>query len=49
MSAVRVATMRLLPLSKNAPKSEEANRYVEWVGVDYDPERYDRHAANAAL
>ena len=39
----------LVAAIKTAPGSKEANRYLEWVGVDYDPERFDRHAANAAL
>jgi hypothetical protein len=33
----------------SAPESEEAKGYFDWVGVDYDPEQFDRHAANAAL
>jgi len=33
----------------NAPDSEEGQSYRTWIGADYDPERFDRHAANAAL
>ena len=39
----------LVAAIRNSPSSEEAIRYLEWVGVDYDPERFDRHATNAAL
>ena len=31
------------------PYSEEAKEMREWAGLDFDPERFDRKAANAAL
>lgn len=31
------------------PKSTEVHDFLEWAGQDFDPERFDRHAANAAL
>ena len=31
------------------PYSEEAKEFREWVGPDFDPECFDRRAANAAL
>ena len=34
---------------ENAPYGEEAQRLQTWAGLDFDPERYDRRAANLAL
>lgn len=34
---------------KDSPYSEEAKEMREWVGLDFDPERFDRKAANAAI
>ena len=31
------------------PKDDEVKSFLEWAGQDFDPERFDRHAANAAL
>lgn len=31
------------------PESEEVQSFLEWAGTDFNPERFDRHAANAAL
>lgn len=31
------------------PYSEEAKEIREWAGLDFDPDRFDRHAANAAI
>jgi hypothetical protein len=33
----------------SAPESKESKGYFDWVGLDYDPEQFDRHGANAAL
>lgn len=32
-----------------APKSKEVREFRRWAGEDFDPDRFDRHAANAAL
>jgi len=34
---------------EDEPYSEEAKEMREWAGLDFDPERFDRRAANAAL
>ena len=34
---------------ENSPYSDEAKEMREWAGLDFDPERFDRKAANAAL
>lgn len=39
----------MLKTMRDAPESEEGQSYRAWVGVGYDPERFDRHATNAAL
>lgn len=31
------------------PKSEEVRSFLRWAGEDFDPTRFDRRAANAAL
>lgn len=31
------------------PLDDEGRRLLRWAGEDFDPERFDRHAANAAL
>lgn len=31
------------------PTGEEARAFLAWAGADFDPERFDRRAANAAL
>lgn len=31
------------------PKSEEVKSFLRWAGKDFDPDRFDRHATNAAL
>jgi hypothetical protein len=31
------------------PKSKEVAEFLAWAGEDFDPDRFDRHAANAAL
>lgn len=31
------------------PLDEEGRRLLQWAGEDFDPARFDRHAANAAL
>jgi hypothetical protein len=38
-----------IDLLKRDPESKEAREFLEWAGEDFDPERFDRHAANAAL
>lgn len=32
-----------------APDATEALEFREWAGMDFDPDRFDRHAANAAI
>lgn len=39
----------MLKTMRESPQSEEGRNYQAWVGAGYDPERFDRHAANAAL
>jgi hypothetical protein len=34
---------------KSNPENEEVKSFLEWVGIDFDPDRFDRYAANAAL
>jgi hypothetical protein len=34
---------------ENAPYGEEALRLQTWAGLDFDPERFDRRAANIAI
>ena len=31
------------------PKQKEVREFLRWAGQDFDPDRFDRHAANAAL
>lgn len=31
------------------PRDEEVVSFLQWAGEDFDPDRFDRHAANAAL
>lgn len=31
------------------PRNEEVISFLEWAGTDFDPDRFDRRAANAAL
>jgi hypothetical protein len=31
------------------PRDEEVVSFLEWAGTDFDPDRFDRRAANAAL
>jgi hypothetical protein len=31
------------------PKRTEVRQFLRWAGTDFDPSRFDRHAANAAL
>jgi len=38
-----------MSLLEDNPYSEEAKEMREWAGLDFDPERFDRKAANAAL
>lgn len=35
-------------LTKN-PRHKEVREFLSWAGQDFDPNRFDRHAANAAL
>ena len=34
---------------ENEPYSDESKELREWAGLDYDPARFDRQAANAAI
>lgn len=47
--AAGLTATRIANLLKNNRSSKEAREFLEWVGEDFDPERLDRHAANAAL
>jgi len=38
-----------LSVLEDSPYSAEAKEFREWAGLDFDPERFDRRAANAAL
>ena len=38
-----------LDLLKTDPQDEEVVSFLEWAGEDFDPDLFDRHAANAAL
>ena len=38
-----------LDLLRDDPESEDAQSFLQWAGEDFDPGRFDRHAANAAL
>lgn len=38
-----------LEILQEAPDSEEAARLHEWADGDFDPERFDRRLANAAI
>ena len=38
-----------LNLRKQYPRDEEVISFMRWAGEDFDPNRFDRHAANAAL
>lgn len=31
------------------PKGDDVREFLQWTGKDFDPARFDRHAANAAL
>ena len=33
----------------NDPRNEEIVSFLDWTGKDFNPDRFDRHAANAAL
>ena len=39
----------MLDILENAPYSDEANQLREWAGLDFEPGRFDRLAANAAI
>ena len=34
---------------EDAPYGEEAQRLQTWAGLDFDPERFDRRAANLTI
>lgn len=38
-----------LELLRNAPDSEQAQQLREWVDGDFDPQRFDKRLANAAI
>ena len=38
-----------LDLLDNAPYGEETKAFREWAGLDFDPQRFDRQAVNAAI
>lgn len=38
-----------LELLDEEPDCEEVRSFLQWAGEDFDPGRFDRHAANAAL
>lgn len=39
----------MLDILETAPYGDEANEYRTWAGLDFDPTRFDRHAANASI
>jgi GH24 family phage-related lysozyme (muramidase) len=39
----------MLRVLSQQPDSDEAQDYRTWAGGDFDPELFDRRAANAAL
>ena len=39
----------MLDAQENAPYGDEAKELREWAGLDFDPERFDRAVANAAI
>ena len=39
----------MLRVLSQEPGSDEAQKYRTWAGDDFDPELFDRRAANAAL
>ena len=39
----------MLDSLENAPYDNETKELREWAGLDFDPERFDRQAANAAI
>ena len=41
--------LHFLETLQNAPDSEEARELRDWAGGDFNPELFDRHAANAAI
>ena len=41
--------MQFVRVTSERPASEEGTALRRWAGEDFDAERYDRHAANAAL
>ena len=41
--------LQMLEVLEDAPYSDESKALREWAGFDFDPERYDRQAANAAI
>ena len=43
------AYQEMLAILENEPYGHEANEAREWAGLDFDPERFDRQAANAAI
>ncbi len=43
------AYQEFLDLYAKDPTEEEVREFLRWAGDDFDPARYDRHAANAAL
>ena len=38
-----------LDLLDNSPYGEETKAFREWAGLDFDPQRFDRQAVNAAI
>jgi hypothetical protein len=40
---------QFLDRQREDPHDEEVTSFLDWAGDDFDPDRFDRHAANAAL
>lgn len=40
---------RFLECLSEEPEGDETLQFLEWTGKDFDPNRFDRHAANAGL
>lgn len=44
-----IGYQEFLDKRRDKPKAHEVKDFLRWAGEDFDPNRFDRHAANAAL